>query len=193
MTTKLNILTSEHELIAQCRKRDRNAQRHLFGSYSQTMLALCCRYVGDQSLAEEIMLDGFMTVFDKLDQYSHTGSFEGWIRKIMVNKCLTWIRKNKRMYLDRDIDDLKDSAVVEAVANQLEAEELMAMIRELPQGYRIVFNMYAIEGYSHKEIADLLQISENTSKSQLSRARRHLQSRLANYYTPTIKQDKNGS
>lgn len=121
---------------------------------------------------------GFTKIFERIDQYKGDGSFEGWIRKIMVNESLTYLRRNKNMYLETDIEAADREPDYQRLEDQLEAEDLMNLIDELPSGYRIVFNMYAIDGYSHQEIAEHLGISENTSKSQLSRARAYLQRSL---------------
>jgi RNA polymerase sigma-70 factor (ECF subfamily) len=119
-----------------------------------------------------------MKVFDKISQFKSEGSFEGWIRRIMVNEALTHLRRNRAMYLETDLEYADREPDYAQLSDHLEVEDLMTMIQELPTGYRIVFNLYAIDGYSHKEIADHLGISENTSKSQLSRARAHLQKTL---------------
>jgi len=142
------------------------------------MLGLCRRYVNDVSEAEMVMITGFLKVFDKIDQYSGEGSFEGWIRRIMVNESLLYIRKNKGMYIEVDIEYADQEPNYELAYNNLEVADLLKLISTLPIGYRTVFNMFAIEGYSHQEIAKELSISENTSKSQLSRARKMLQKQI---------------
>lgn len=142
------------------------------------MLGLCRRYVKDSSEAESVMITGFMKVFNKIDQYSGEGSFEGWVRRIMVNESLLYIRKNKGMYIEVDIEYADQEPNYELASGHLQAEDLLRLVNSLPIGYRTVFNMYAIEGYSHQEIARQLQISENTSKSQLSRARKMLQKQI---------------
>ena len=169
---------TEKEIITGCLKGDNKSQRYLYDRYAPIMLTVCRRYIKDQGIAEEIMIKGFTLVFDKLDQFRMEGSFEGWIRRIMVNESLGWLRKNRNMYLEVDIDEANRELYVEQISAVLHAEELMRMINELPQGYRTVFNLYAIEGYSHMEIAEKLGISVNTSKSQLSRARSYLQKQL---------------
>jgi RNA polymerase sigma-70 factor (ECF subfamily) len=137
------------------------------------------RYVNSQFEAEDILISGFMRVFDKIEQYKHEGSFEGWLRRVMVNEALGYIRKNKSIYLEVEIEKVAYTKEANTDAStHLEAEDLLKLVQRLPQGYKTVFNLYAIEGYSHKEIADMLQISENTSKSQLSRARALLQQYL---------------
>ena len=168
----------EDELIQRCLRRERDAQRQLYDTYSSKMYALCHRYVKSSMDAEDVLVTAFMKVFDKIGQFKSEGSFEGWIRRIMVNEALTHLRRNRAMYLETDLEYADREPDYAQLGDHLETEDLMNMIQELPTGYRIVFNLYAIDGYSHKEIADQLGISENTSKSQLSRARAHLQKTL---------------
>jgi len=125
--------------------------------------------------AEDVLVMSFTKIFERIDQFKGEGSFEGWIRKVTVNESLSYLRKNKNMYLETDIEAADREPDYSQLESQLEAEDLLKMIDALPTGYRIVFNMYAIDGYSHKEIAAHLDINENTSKSQLSRARALLQ------------------
>ncbi|MBL0742798.1 RNA polymerase sigma factor [Chryseolinea lacunae] len=165
----------EDELIKGCLRRDSSAQRLLYDTYSSKMYGLCYRYVKDSMEAEDILVTAFMKVFDKIGQFKSEGSFEGWIRRIVVNEALTFLRRNRSMYLETDLEQADREPDYNSLSDHLEAEDLLKMIQELPTGYRIVFNLYAIDGYSHKEIAEQLGISENTSKSQLSRARVYLQ------------------
>jgi RNA polymerase sigma-70 factor (ECF subfamily) len=120
----------------------------------------------------------FTKVFERIDQFKAEGSFEGWLRRIVVNESLTYLRRNKNMYLETEIEKVDKNTDFSQLENHLEADDLLRMVGELPTGYRMVFNLYAIDGYSHKEIAEQLAISENTSKSQLSRARALLQKKL---------------
>jgi RNA polymerase sigma factor (sigma-70 family) len=165
----------EDELIKGCLQRDRNAQKLLYDTYSSKMYGLCYRYVKDVMEAEDILVTAFMKVFDKIAQFKGEGSFEGWIRRIVVNEALTYLRRHRSMYLETELEQADREPDYNSLSDHLEAEDLLKMIQELPTGYRIVFNLYAIDGYSHKEIAEQLGISENTSKSQLSRARTYLQ------------------
>lgn len=169
----------EDELIKGCLRRERSAQRELYDTFSSKMYSICYRYVKDSMEAEDILITAFMKVFDKIGQFKSEGSFEGWIRRIVVNEALTYLRRNRSMYLETELEQADREPDYSKLSDHLEAEDLMNMIKELPTGYRIVFNMYAIDGYSHKEIASHLNISENTSKSQLSRARVYLQKMLA--------------
>lgn len=143
------------------------------------MLGVCMRYAKDTEQAEDILQDGFVKVFNKLSDFKNEGSLEGWVRRIMVNTALDQIRKNAKTMSDLSIDDVgykieNNDFLVE----NLMAEDLMKMVQAMPEGYKVVFNMFAIEGYSHNEIAETLGISENTSKSQYSRARAYLRERL---------------
>jgi len=166
-------------LVKKCIKGDARAQRALFEKFAPKMLGVCMRYAKNSDQAEDILQDGFVKVFTKLSNYSGNGSLEGWIRRIIVNTALDEIRRNIKFQNNISVDDVDyklelDSHIVEGLA----AEDLMKIINDLPDGYRIVFNMFAIEGYSHKEIAMQLNISENTSKSQYSRARAYLKNKL---------------
>src|SRR5687767_7457887 len=169
----------EDELIKGCLKRERSAQQQLFDLYSSKMYGLCYRYVRHAMEAEDILVTAFTKIFERIDQFKGEGSFEGWIRRIMVNEALTYLRKSRAMYLETELEKAEREPDYDKLGDHLEAEDLLRMIQELPAGYRLVFNMYAIDGYSHKEIAEQLGISENTSKSQLSRARVYLQKMLA--------------
>ncbi|MCV9386417.1 RNA polymerase sigma factor [Reichenbachiella ulvae] len=185
---------SEKDLVILCKKRDQKGQRSLFDQESRIMLTVCKRYVGDNYTAEELMLIGFMKVFDKIDQFKLDGSLQGWIRRIMVNTCLEWIRKNKALYKEVDIEDAAHELDHDCAESSLESDDLMKMVLDLPQGYRTVFNMYAIEGFNHQEIAEALGISVNTSKSQLSRARKLLQAKVeSNEKYVELKRQSNGS
>lgn len=171
--------TGEDELIEGCKKNHPKSQRDLYERFSGKMYSLCLRYIKEETEAEDVLVAGFMKIFNKIEQYQREGSFEGWIRKIMVNESLQYIRQNKNMYLQVDIENAQYSFNTDAIESQLAAEDLLKMVGRLPMGYRTIFNLYAIEGYSHQEIADMLDISVNTSKSQLSRARALLQKTLS--------------
>jgi RNA polymerase sigma-70 factor (ECF subfamily) len=170
---------NEDELIKGCVRRERSAQKRLYETFSSKMYALCCRYVKDSMEAEDVLVTAFTKILDRIDQYKGEGSFEGWIRRVVVNEALTYLRRNRSMYIETELEAADREPDYQLMSDHLEEEDLMNMIQELPAGYRIVFNLYAIDGYSHKEIAGQLNISENTSKSQLSRARVFLQKILA--------------
>jgi len=170
---------TDADLIAACRQGSSRAQKLLYERFSGLMLSVCLRYLRRREDAEEAMIGGFVKVFRALDQFRQEGSFEGWIRRIMVNEALGQLRRKEPLHLTID-DAPADVAVTAATAeSQLNADDMLALLAALPAGYRTVFNLYALEGYSHPEIAELLGISEGTSKSQLSKARAMLQRRLA--------------
>jgi RNA polymerase sigma-70 factor (ECF subfamily) len=168
----------EAELVRDCQKGDRRAQRAVYELFAGRIFSLCRRYLPDPMDAEDVLVMSFVKVFDRIGQFRSEGSFEGWIRRIAVNESLTWLRRNKSMFVETDLEAADREPDFSKFSDHLEAEDLMNMVSELPPGYRMVFNLYAIDGYSHDEIARQLGISENTSKSQLSRARALLQKRL---------------
>ena len=178
MRLTINKSINEERLISGCRKNDSAAQGDLYQKYSPILFGICLRYVKDTAEAEDILIQGFMKIFQKIDQYKGEGSFEGWMRRIVVNESLTYLRKNKSMHLKVDMEYVENKTEASTYDVTLYTEDLLKMVQQLPIGYRTVFNLYAIEGFSHKEIAQKLNISENTSKSQLSRARKLLQSYL---------------
>ncbi len=166
-------------LVNECVKGNARAQRELFDKFAGKMLSVCLRYAKNTEQAEDVLQDGFVKVFMKLSDFKKEGSLEGWIRRIMVNTALDQIRKEVKFKGDLDIEDvgykLENNAFIE---EEMMAEDLMKLVRAMPDGYRVVFNMFAIEGYSHAEIAETLGVTENTSKSQYSRARAYLRERL---------------
>ena len=168
----------DQEWIEGCIKGDSTAQRKVFDHFSRKMFAVCCRYVKDKMEAEDVLVTAFTKVFQRISQFKSEGSFEGWIRRIVVNESLTWLRQHKHMQVETDIEAADYEPDYQVLEDHLQADDLMKLIEGLPAGYKVVFNLYAIEGYSHKEIADQLGINENTSKSQLSRARVYLQKQL---------------
>lgn len=162
-------------MVKALRQGDPKAQRQLYDRYAPRMMGVCMRYVGDHMTAEDVLVEGFMKVFDKIGQFKSEGSFEGWMRRIMVNESLGYLRQRKRIQ-EVAIQDEAQQIVDNTLADEaLETEEMLTMIDSLPTGYRTVFNLYAIEGYAHAEIAEKLGITESTSKSQLHRARAMLQ------------------
>lgn len=190
---RINKSITEEELIANCRKGKASAQRGLYDRLAPKMLGVCFRYIKDREEAEHVMIGSIVKVFDKLEQFKGDGSFEGWVRRIVVNDCLMYIRKNRNMSLEVDIDTMVEAPDLGVVDDVLQVEDLMKLIEELPVGYGTVFNLYAIEGYSHAEISKMLDISENTSKSQLSRARKWLQKRLSEIESELEKEINDGS
>ena len=171
--------TFDIQLIEACRKGDRAAQRALYDRLAPRMFPVCIRYIGDRSLAEDTLQDGFVTLFTRLDSYKGEGSFEGWARRIFVTTALMSLRKKDALKVSDELEFAR--SIPTELATQVENlgyKELMELITGLPAGFRTVFNMYAIEGYSHKEIGETLGISEVTSRSQFSRARALLQSKI---------------
>lgn len=143
------------------------------------MFPICIRYIGDRAAAEDVLQDGFITLFEKIGSYKGEGSFEGWARRIFVTTALMTLRKKDALKMSDDLEAARGlKAETTSQMQNLGYKELMAMITELPPGFRTVFNMYAIEGYSHKEIGEMLGISETTSRTQLSRARSWLQNKI---------------
>ena len=168
----------EADLVQGCVRRERAAQKRLYDLYSPLMYPLCCRYLKDRVEAEDVLVIAFTRILNKIEMFRGEGSLEGWIKKITINEALTALRRRKTMLTETTLDEMEGQP--ESYTNDpLATEDLLRMIEELPIGYRTVFNLYAIDGYSHKEIAEQLKISENTSKSQLSRARTYLQKLLA--------------
>lgn len=169
---------NENELIEGCRRQNRKAQQKLFDHFAPKMIGLCMRYVGNRRDAEELMIEGMFKVMTKIDQYSGNGSFEGWMRRIMVNECLMFLRKQKEGQISLEDTYYEPSKAPSAEERLMEAD-ILALLDRLPTGYRLVFNLYVIEGYKHREIADILGISINTSKSQLILARKRLRAMIA--------------
>lgn len=173
-----NYRPSETELINGCIRGDREAQKRVYDLYSPLMYPVCLRYMKNTVEAEDVLVIAFTRIFEKINQFKATGSLEGWIKRIVINEALMHLRKQRTMFVisDKEIEDVDRAD--DNTYNYLEAEELFSMLDKLPPGYRSVFNLYAIDGFSHKEIATHLGISENTSKSQFSRARVFLQKLL---------------
>ena len=169
----------DFQLIESCRKGDRASQKALYDRLAPRMFPICIRYAGDREVAQDILQDGFITLFTKLDDYKGEGSFEGWARRIFVTTALMYLRKKDALKMSDELDTVRGMKADTVTQMQnLGYKELMGLIMTLPPGFRTVFNMYAIEGYSHKEIGEMLGISETTSRTQLSRARIWLQNKI---------------
>jgi RNA polymerase sigma factor (sigma-70 family) len=168
---------SEPELIKGLQNGEGKAQKFVYEKYAGIMLGICLRYLKNQLDSEEVMLNGFIKIFHNAGQFQDKGSFEGWMKRVVINEALGFLRKKEPLHLaiEKDHIQLPSEATAES---DLAVEDLLNLLHELPAGYRAVFNLYAIEGYSHKEIAGMLDITEGTSKSQLSKARALLQKRL---------------
>ena len=171
-------------LVRECINKSTLAQKEMYEKLSSRMFPVCLRYMGERERAKDVMHDGFMTLFAKLGEFRGEGSFEGWARRIFVTTCLMSIRKNDVLKNSEQIDGVIPVADIKLDPNEtekLDAQTLMKVIAEMPEGFRTVFNLYAIEGFSHKEIGKMLGMSEGGSRSQLSRARTWLQKRLNNF------------
>ena len=171
---------TDEQLVKKCLEKDALAQKQLFEFYSKRMMGVCLRYSRGRDEAQEVLQMGFVKVFEKLTLFNGKGSLEGWIRKVVVNTALDNIRKNKKFLDNVEMDKVDYQLQNDDVSGyeSLKAQDLLGIIQEMPTGFRTVFNLFAIEGYSHKEIAEELGISVNTSKSQYSRARVYLQNIL---------------
>ncbi len=174
---------SEEELRALCIKGDGNAQNELYRRYAPKLWGVCLRYAKNQMSAEDILQEGFIRIFTYLDRFENKGSFEGWMRRTMVNTAINYYKKNLSTAKEAEYHEYMSGKSNDADAlSTLSHQELLKLVQSMPNGYRTVFNLYIIEGYSHRDIAESLQISENTSKSQLSRARAYLKERIRNIY-----------
>lgn len=174
------------DIINRCKQGDRKAQEAVYNLLSAKMFAVCMRYCQSRAEAEDVLHDGFVTIFTKIKQFNHTGSFEGWARRIFVNHALERCRSDNRLPVIENIEAVEYQLAEEEMADvadewaayQLSEADLLNLINQLPQQYRMVFNMYVMEGLSHREISDKLDVSEGTSRSNLQRARSILQKQV---------------
>ena len=171
----LKLFFNEKKLIEQVINEDRLAQKQLFEQFSPKMLSVCRQYIKDIHNAEDVMLGGFVKVFLNIHQYNQTGSFEGWIRKVMVRESISFLRQKKELVF---VEEISQNQAKKTYHLQEHLEDYQALIDALPNGCKHVFKMYAIEGYKHQEIAEMLNISVGTSKSQLAYARKILKEQL---------------
>mgnify|MGYP001764487155 CR=1 FL=1 len=182
----INLHQKENQTIQLAVEGNRQAQQKIYSQFSPKMLSVCRQYIKDIHQAEDVMITAFMKVFVNLKNFEQKGSFEGWIRRIMVNECISFIRVQKKVkYLD---DEVYFEENFNPIESQFSVENIQFLIDGLPDGYKMVFNLYAIEGYKHHEIASMLGINEGTSKSQLSHARKMLQQQIN-----TFKKHNNGT
>jgi len=163
-------------LIQRCINQDHTAQEYLYKKYAPRLFALILRYIPTHADAEDILVASFYKIFFKMKTYKNEGSFEGWMKRLVVNDCLMFLRKNKMITLN--IDALDKTLHTEPVVLERDVDAIRLIINALPDGYRIIFNLYVVEGFKHKEIAELLGISVNTSKSQLIHAKRSIRKSL---------------
>lgn len=171
---------SEHQLIDGCIQGDRKMQEEFYKVFAPRMFSICLRYAGDYYQAEDMLQEGFIRAYANLHKFRNEGSFEGWMKRIFVNTAIEGYRKNQVTRNMMEVEDMKNDLVQQDDFHHLSANDLINMVQRLSPGYRTVFNLYAIEGYSHQEIADMLSINVGTSKSQLARARYLLQKMVLN-------------
>jgi len=164
---------NEEQLIQACKNQDRKAQKMLYDKYSAKMFGVCRRYVKSYEDAEDVLIHGLYKVLSNIDSFQGAGSFEGWIRRIVVNESLMFLRKKHNFLLSVEISNIEIASQV-TVEDSLAADDILKLLDKLPTGYRTVFNLYVLEGYKHREIAEILGISINTSKSQLILAKKRM-------------------
>ena len=176
------MLPEEKHMIEGCIDGKRSCQKMLYDRFASKMLGVCMRYAKDRAEAEDMLQEGFIKVFQNIARFKNEGSFEGWVRRIMVFTAINFFKHRSRTFKE-DLDQENYDAVVEDdIITQISAKEIIALVQQLPEGYRVIFNLYAVEGYTHKEIGDMLGIAVGTSKSQYSRARNAMQQLLAKHY-----------
>jgi RNA polymerase sigma-70 factor (ECF subfamily) len=177
-------MSDQQLLIAGCKRKDTWARKKLYELYAPAMLGICVRYVSEKETARDILQEGFIKVFTKIESYSGAGSFEGWMKRIFVTSALEYLRSARAFKVNRDLDDCEEITdnVDASIVEKLSADEILRCINELPAGFKTVFNLYAIEGYSHAEIAQMLKIKEGSSRSQFARARQLLQTKIQELY-----------
>jgi len=173
-------MLSDRDIIEGCLRHSRKAQQQLYDKYSRFLLGICMRYSADRAEAEDILQDVFVRVFFNIEEYTGAGSFPGWLRRVAVNTAITNYHRNMKHRHHIDIEEYRsaETGTVSFEEDLFSADELLKVLNELPPGYKMVFNLYAIEGYKHREIAGILNIDVNTSKSQYSRARAMLREKL---------------
>ena len=177
MVKVIQLFKNENALLKKAAAGSREAQHRLYELYSPKMLSVCRQYIKDLQHAEEAMLNGFFKVFTHLDDFKNEGSFEGWIRRIMIRESISFLRQHKKLEFQEDQYNAKEE-FENNINSEMEVNDIQKLIDSLPEGYRMVFVLYAIEGYKHSEISKMLDITEGTSKSQLFKARKMLQEKL---------------
>ena len=173
-------MMSDPQIIELCVRHDKKAQQELYDRYSRLLLGVCLRYATDKAEAEDILQDSFLKIFLNIKEYTGSGSFIGWLRKVAVNTAITHYHKNLKYKYHLEIEEYEsiETGVLSFEEDFYTSDELYRVLNELPSGYRMVFNLYAVEGYKHKEIGEMLGIDTNTSKSQYSRAKAVLREKL---------------
>ncbi|MFQ3579816.1 MAG: sigma-70 family RNA polymerase sigma factor [Bacteroidales bacterium] len=185
-------MLNDNEIIEGCLKNDRKMQKALYDKYASVMYAICLRYAKREEEAMDILQEGFIKVYRHIDQFSGLHSFEGWMKRIFINTSITYYKQNLKFYYQQDITNINepDENTFNAYEQEFTREELLSIIQELSDGYKLVFNMYAIEGYKHKEIAEMLGIDIATSKSQYHRAKKIIQSKLIELSKTKLEHEK---
>lgn len=173
----ISIYNNEKQLIKKAAAGNQEAQKRLYDKFAPKMLGVCRQYVKDLHFAEDVMIGGFLKVFKNLGSFGFKGSFEGWIRKIMIRESISYIRKQQFVVYDDELYE-RNELGNNTISTDMDVEHIQMLIDALPEGYKMVFVLYVVEGYKHQEIAELLQITESTSKSQLFKARKMLQEQL---------------
>lgn len=175
------VMFTENEIIDGCLKNDRKMQKELYDRYASKLYALCLRYAHDRAEADDILQEGFVKIFFKINQFSRENSFEGWLKRVVINTAITHYHHNLKHYYQKDINEIQESELQgkhEVVEGEYSTEDLLNAVQSLSVGYRTIFNLFAVEGYKHKEIAEMLKIDESTSKSQFHRAKKLIRERL---------------
>ncbi len=178
---------TEQQIIKACQRGNKPGQYELVRRYSGMLMTICLRYAPDRPAAKDILQESFIAIFRNIDNYKPTGSFEGWIRQITVRSALRWLRDKKQKEEAMVVNFSEHEEQSPEIYSQLKMEELVGLIQQLPAGFRTVFNLNVIEGYAHKEIANMLDITESASRSQLSRARKILQQKWNALNTKNVK------
>lgn len=181
---------SEQDMIQGCIKGNLSSQKQLYEQYAGKMLAVCMRYAKDRSEAEDMLQEAFLKVFQNISKFKFEGSFEGWVRRIMIFSAINYYKQRSRKFKE-DLDQQHvDVAYNEQIIDRISAKEIMELVQQMPEGYKLIFNLFAIEGFSHKEIAEELGIAIGTSKSQYARAKQYMQNLLAKYEHIHLSNDK---
>lgn len=173
---------TEADIIKGCIKGERSCQKSLYEHFASKMLGVCMRYAKDKSEAEDMLQEGFLKVFLNINKFKNEGSFEGWVRRIMIFTAINVYKYRLRKYKEDFDHEEHDAPYNDGIIDKISAKEIMMLMHQMPEGYKVIFNLYTVEGYTHKEIAKMLGIAEGTSKSQYSRARQFLQQALAKHY-----------
>lgn len=175
-------MENERDIIQGCIEGKRSSQKQLYDHFASKMLGVCMRYAKDRAEAEDMLQEGFIKVFHNIARFKNEGSFEGWVRRIMVFTAINMFKHRVRKFQE-DLDkEGYEGFYEDHIIDRIAAREIVALIQQMPEGYRMIFNLYAVEGYTHREIGEMLGIAEGTSKSQYSRARQYMQQVLTKHY-----------